>query len=475
MGYRIIIEVDDEELRIEKIETSKGIHLRKHEKVYALPEGTVRDGYLLNTDVLKDILKHYYERYGGSRDPVTFLIHSTTVFRWLCTLPASSRKEMLGMLEHHKKGLLPVDTESYEISYQILSINTPKGGMDVGLVGIPKVLRESYMQIGKVLKLKVKCIVPSVERMAKSIPYEGKEMNSLLIYARNQKLFGAIVENGFCSMTQNLLREYYHHETQEMCFLNHLLHLLHFQREEEKELPQVYVLGDEKTLSTLQEMGVQDVGKYFEERLHMTIQLMPYTNGYKALNQYLRSMDPLASRKKKMDKPLLKSELLYYGMLVSCGITIAVLGGSQLQKFYYKEKLKDTLKVINGDTYASMQQLQQKQDEIALKMEQLEAVLETIDQSCRYVEGHVEKLDEALVNMQHLVKGYTIDALSGSISLTGHTPSAYGLLGHVKKLEKSFEGSSMKLNFMSSNRLGPSDFQIIIAQRMEEDESLGEE
>lgn len=379
-------------------------------------------------------------------------------------MPQGSYEEVGKMLRNHEKELLPIEPEQYRLMYRVLECGRHKGERPIGVIGIPKKLYSSYAQLAKKLRVKHMAIVPKQEELLERIG-GAHHSSGIVIYGMEHQLYGLVMKQQFCSITQQLLRDVTYHETEEMCFLNHILQLIHFQREEGESLPTIYSDGGEDTKKLLQKMGIECIRTYFQERLHLEVEPLeePYGKGILTLEEM--KFKPFLESKRGQGNGEGYRGISKYGIPLLLSMSLLMGISSIVQEGYYKYRTQQLDRMMGQPAYASMlAQIEKEQALEKRKGDMAQLIMEKQESSYGVIE-QLNKLEEGRKVLEHLVTGYRMNGREGRISMRGYTPTAYGVIGMVKMLEKVFVNKDISYQLESNNLMAPGAFTVELTER----------
>ena len=122
MARFLSIEVETSQLRVAEVEESRWKNRIRHCFCIHVPQGSVEDGQIRDTNTLADILKKELARNSIRTKKVFLVVGSTRIASREVRIPYVKRSRIQSIIEANATDYFPIDTTKYVLSYSVIDI-----------------------------------------------------------------------------------------------------------------------------------------------------------------------------------------------------------------------------------------------------------------------------------------------------------------------------------------------------------------
>lgn len=182
------LEIDEPEIRIAIITFNRN-NRALHTASILLPENTVEEGMIKDTEVIGILLKEFWKKNSLSNKKVVLGIFNQNIMVRFAEFPKLPKNKLEAILKNQSKDFIPVDINNvifdFDIINEIQSENESK--LELLIVAAIKEMIENYLAVLKIAKLNPIDIEPSILSLYRIIPQEHLANTIALIDLGNSK------------------------------------------------------------------------------------------------------------------------------------------------------------------------------------------------------------------------------------------------------------------------------------------------
>lgn len=200
------VEINSTEIKIiELTGTSKGPRLSAHASI-KLPEGTVKDGKIIQSSIVKDSLIKLWSDNKLKNKEVIFGVSNQDVLVRFALFPKVPEEKLSNLIKFQAQEYLPIAIEEVEFDYlivdEIVTENVPM--LKVLLVAARKNMLNTFINVFSEAGLKVKDIDVSNLALLRLLPSGMENKNVIIVNILNAQTNILITNNGKPALSRNI-------------------------------------------------------------------------------------------------------------------------------------------------------------------------------------------------------------------------------------------------------------------------------